>query len=101
MTDYKMRLIQLTAYLKLNNMLKGGILTADDYLNFGKSSFVSSGTEYNQTYDEMALFDSNIDYVKRITDLIDRFIREGKMTYDEKNEYLMKLLNIQAAEKAD
>jgi len=100
MTDYKMRLIQLTAYLKLNNMLKGGILTADDYLNFGKSSFVSSGTEYNQTYDEMALFDSNIDYVKRITDLIDRFIREGKMTYDEKNEYLMKLLNIQAAEKA-
>lgn len=96
MNDYKMRLIQLSAYMKLNNMIKlGGISSADEYLNFNKSTISKSGTEYNPIYMDVSKFDSNIDYINRITQLIDKFINEGKMTNDEKNAYLMKLLNTQ------
>ena len=99
MTDYKMRLIQLTAYMKLNNMLKGGILSADDYLNFGSAGASDGIGTY--IYSNFGTYDSSVDYIVRISDLIDKFIDEGKMTIDDKNEYLLKLLNISDTENGN
>ena len=94
-TDFKLRLIQLAAYLKIRNMIKNGtISSADEYLNFGKGSISGSGKEYNPKYDtNIGKYSSKVDYIDRITILIDTYINNNKMTSDDKEYYLKNILS--------
>lgn len=101
--SYKLRLIQLIAYLKIRNMIKSGtITTVDEYINFGNgsiindtngngSSYINSERSTENVYSET--YNSKTDYIHRITLLIDKYINTNKMTPSDKEYYLNKILS--------